>query len=89
MGIKPALALVLAFAEDVCTHAHHCASTLQGDGVVVAHTPTTFLKGVVVCEVQTFHLVEEAPCSGHLGANLLLVVNIRGHSHQSADAYMT
>ena len=78
--------LVLPFAKDVRSHANHRAPALQGDGVVVAHAPTTFFKGIVVGEVLAFNFVEKAPGGGHLGTNLPFVVNVRGHSHQSADA---
>ena len=42
---------VLSFAKNSCTYAHHIAPMLNGDRVVVAHSPRTDIEELVVLEI--------------------------------------
>ena len=78
---------VLSFAKNSCTYAHHIAPMLNGDRVVVAHSPRTDIEEFVVLEIAFLSLEEGVPCPFKLTCNLLFVSNVAGHAHHASDTY--
>ena len=80
--------LVFALAKNIGTDAHVCAALLDGQEVVVAHTPGADGELGVVGEVAVARCLEAGVGGVELAPYLLAVVGEGGHRHHAAQLHV-
>ena len=68
--------LINARPENRTAHPDKSAPVIDGNGIVVAHTPAAFLEVVIISIILSFHFVEEVVSRLELTGYLLLVIGV-------------
>ncbi len=55
----PFILLIYSRTEDGSTHTNHRAAVLDGNMIVVTHTPAALAEGIIIGEILCLYLIEE------------------------------
>ena len=86
--IFSSILLVFALAKNIGTDAHVCAALLDGQEVVIAHTPGADGELGVIGEVAVARCLEAGVGGVELAPYLLAVVGEGGHRHHAAQVHV-
>ena len=75
-------------AEYAGAHAHHGAAAVHRYAIVVAHSPRALAEKVAAGKILLPDGIEQVGHRFKFGTNLTLVIHVRRHGHQAADAHM-
>ena len=71
------LCLIYSRTEDGGTHTNHRAAVLDGNMIIVTHTPAALAESIIIGKVSGLYLIEEPGSLIKLLSNLLLIIRIR------------
>ncbi len=64
------------------------AAVLNGNMIIVTHTPATLAESIIIGKILCLYLIEELRSLIKLLSNLLLIVGIRCHHHDATNLHI-
>ena len=77
----PLIILIYSRTEDGSTYTNHRAAVLDGNMIIVTHTPATLAESIIISKISGLYLIKEPGSLIKLLSNLLLIVCIRSAMH--------
>ena len=72
----PLIILIYSRTEDGGTYTNHRAAVLDGNMIIVTHTPATLAESIIISKISGLYLIKEPGSLIKLLSNLLLIVCI-------------